>query len=150
MKKTFLLLIASVLLLISCGPKKVVESKYKNGNPIVVKYYDRINGKDVVVKEVVYYENKEKKMEGEYEDMKRKGQWTAWYNNGKVWSIGEYKEGKRNGPGIVYHPNGRKYIESFYTNDEKTGKWRFFDTTGLMIKEVNFDSILKTKADTIK
>jgi antitoxin component YwqK of YwqJK toxin-antitoxin module len=139
------------LALFSCGPKKVVESKYENGNPKVVKYYSKVNGKEQVVKEEVYYENKVKKMEGEYINEQRTGHWSAWYQNGQLWSTGEYKDGKRNGPGMVYHENGTKYIESVYANDDKAGKWRFYDSTGKVVKEVDFD-LLKQKInnDSIK
>lgn len=138
MKYFSVLLLISVFL-VACGPKKVVESTYKNGNPNVVRYYDKVNGERQLVKEVVYYENENKKLEGDYANNKRSGHWKAWYEDGKLWSEGEYKDGKRNGPGIVYHENGNKYIESNYSNDEKTGKWRFFDSTGKLIQEVDYD-----------
>jgi antitoxin component YwqK of YwqJK toxin-antitoxin module len=148
-KWAFLLFIP--LFLLGCGPRKVIESRFDNGNPQVVKYYEKIDGKDQVVKETIYYKNKNKKMEGEYQSDQRTGKWSAWFEDGKMWSIGEYKDGKRNGPGIVYHTNGKKYIESFYTNDEKTGNWRFYDTTGMVVKEVNFDEInRKLISDTLK
>lgn len=149
--KKLISLTCIALLLFSCGPKKVIESKYENGNPKVVKYYSKIDGKKQLVKEVVFYENETKKLEGEYANEQRTGHWMAWYENGKLWSEGEYKDGKRNGPGVVYHDNGKRYIESVYTNDEKTGKWRFYDTTGTLVKEVDFDLVnAKQKNDSIK
>jgi len=149
--KKFLAFSVLILAITSCGPKKVIESKYDNGNPKVVKYYKKVNGKQQLVKEVDFYENKIKKMEGEYSNDQRSGHWSAYYENGRLWSEGDYKDGKRNGPGVVYHENGKKYIESIYTNDEKTGKWRFYDTIGKIVKEVDFD-LLKQKQlqDTIK
>ncbi|NVO21106.1 MAG: hypothetical protein HXX13_15495 [Bacteroidetes bacterium] len=148
--KKYLLLSLSLLFLISCGPKKVVESRYENGNPKDVKYYKKVDGKQEVVKEEVFYENKVKKMEGAYEHNQRTGHWSAWYEDGKLWSEGEYKDGKRNGPGFVYHPNGKKYIESNYANDVKVGKWRFFDSTGVVVKEVDFNLVNKKLTDSIK
>jgi antitoxin component YwqK of YwqJK toxin-antitoxin module len=149
--KKFLAFSIVIILLSGCGPKKVVESSYDNGNPRVVKYYSKIKGKDQLVKEEIYYENKVKKMEGEYTNDQRSGIWSAWYENGKLWSTGEYKDGKRNGPGVVYHENGNKYIESIYTKDEKTGKWRFYDTTGKVVKDVDFDLLQQKQLnDTIK
>jgi antitoxin component YwqK of YwqJK toxin-antitoxin module len=149
--KKYLAFIALFLVLASCGPKRVVEAKYDNGNPRVVKYYDKVDGKEKLVKEEVFYENKVKKMEGEYSNDQRTGKWSAWYENGKLWSTGEYKDGKRNGPGMVYHENGNKYIESVYANDEKTGKWKFYDTTGKVVKEVDFDMLNQKKLnDSIK
>lgn len=140
MKKNMLVFIL-LFGLYSCGPDKVIESTYDNGNPKVVKYYETIDGKKQVVKEEVYYENSNKKMEGEYINEKRNGKWSAWYEDGQLWSEGDYKEGKREGIGMVYHPNGKKYIESMYTQDEKTGKWRFYDSSGALLKEVDFDKL---------
>lgn len=140
MKKILLISILA-LFTFSCGQKKVVEATYENGNPRVVKYYHKKAGELVLDREIVYYENKQKKMEGGYKDLQRDGDWKAWYEDGTVWSEGEYKQGKRNGIGIAYHPNGKKYIEGMYRDDMRVGKWSFFDTTGVLIKEVNFDLV---------
>jgi antitoxin component YwqK of YwqJK toxin-antitoxin module len=135
-----------VVLAISCGQKKVIESTYENGNPRDVKYYHKKGGELVLDREIVYYENKQKKMEGEYKDLQRDGQWKAWYEEGTIWSEGEYKNGKRNGLGIAYHENGKKYIEGMYRDDTRVGAWRFYDSTGVLIKEVNFDLVPKSAA----
>lgn len=148
--KKYIAFTVFAILLVGCGPKKVIESTYDNGNPKVVKYYKRSGGKEQLVREEVFYENKHKKLDGEYSGNQRSGHWTAWYEDGKVWSEGDYKDGKRNGPGMVYHENGKKYIESMYTNDIKTGKWRFYDSTGMVIKEVDFDLLnQKQRSDSI-
>ena len=148
--KKYLVLTVFALILFGCGPKKVIEAIYENGNPKVVKYYKKVAGKEELVREEIFYENKHKKLDGAYSGNQRSGHWTAWFEDGKIWSEGEYKDGKRNGPGMVYHENGKKYIESMYTNDMKTGKWRFYDSTGAVIKEVNFDlSNTKTQADSV-
>lgn len=121
----------------------MVESKYENGNPKVVKYYHKKGGKLILDREVMYYENKHKRLEGEYNNQQRDGLWKAWYENGTLWSEGEYKDGKRNGGAISYHPNGGKYIEGKYLDDIRVGAWRFYDTTGVMTKEVDFDLVPK-------
>jgi antitoxin component YwqK of YwqJK toxin-antitoxin module len=145
--KRILLLTLLVALTFGCGQKKVVESTYENGNPRDVKYYHKKGGDLILDREVVYYENKQKKMEGEYKDQLRNGAWKAWYENGTIWSEGEYKDGKRNGIGIAYHENGKKYIEGMYRDDMRTGMWRFYDTTGVLTKEVNFDLVPGTVAN---
>ncbi len=147
------ILLISILALFSfgCSQKKVVESAYDNGNPRVVKYYHKKSGALVLDREVVYYENKQKKMEGAYKETQRDGQWKAWYENGTLWSEGEYKDGKRNGMGTAYHENGKKYIEGLYRDDARVGAWRFYDTTGVLLKEVNFDLVPGTQAgDSLK
>ena len=128
-------------LLLGCSPKKIVEATYENGNPKIIRYYHKKSGALILDREVVYYENKKKKIEGEYKDQQRNGQWKAWYENGTLWSEGEYKDGKRNGLGIAYHQNGKRYIEGIYRDDIRVGAWRFYDTTGILTKEVDFDLV---------
>ena len=138
------------LFTVSCSEKKVVESTYENGNPKVEKYYRKKGEELILTREVIFYENKQKKMEGTYKEDQRDGKWQAWYENGTLWSEGDYKAGKRDGIGIAYHENGKKYIEGMYRNDLRIGTWRFYDTTGVMVKEVNFDLIPKpADSDTV-
>ena len=136
-----LLIIFLAALAFGCTRKKVVEATYKNGNPKTVKYYHKKAGGLVLDREEFFYENKQKKIEGDYINEQRTGLWKAWYENGTIWSEGEYKDGKRNGIGISYHPNGVKYIEGKYQNDIRVGTWRFYDTTGTLTKEANFDQV---------
>jgi antitoxin component YwqK of YwqJK toxin-antitoxin module len=147
---TRILLVTLLIAIISgCSQKEVVEAAYENGDPKVVKYYHK-KGNDLLLdREVVYYENKQKKIEGEYKDEQRDGRWKAWYKNGTLWSEGEYKAGKRNGIGISYHENGKKYIEGKYQDDIRVGAWRFYDTTGILTKEVNFD-LVPLEGDSIR
>jgi antitoxin component YwqK of YwqJK toxin-antitoxin module len=146
-----LLLTLLVIITFGCSRKKVVESTYENGNPKIVKYYHKKGVNLLLDREVVFYENKQKKIEGEYKDELRTGQWKAWYENGTIWSEGDYKDGKRNGNGTFYHENGKKYIEGLYRDDIRVGAWRFYDTTGVLIKEVDFDQVPGfPKADSIK
>jgi antitoxin component YwqK of YwqJK toxin-antitoxin module len=136
-----LFLILLVAVTFGCSRKEVVEATYENGNPKVVKYYHKKGGNLLLDREVLYYKNKQKKVEGEYKDELRTGQWKAWFENGTLWSEGTYKDGKRNGNGIFYHENGRKYIEGMYRDDIRVGAWRFYDTTGVLTREVDFDQV---------
>jgi antitoxin component YwqK of YwqJK toxin-antitoxin module len=141
--KIYLLFALVVILAINsgCSGKEVVESAYENGNPRVVRYYHESRGNLILDREIVFYENTQKKMEGRYKDELRDGKWKAWYENGTPWSVGEYRNGKRDGISIAYHKNGNKYIEGNYRADIRVGNWRFYDTTGAMTKEVNFDLV---------
>ncbi len=150
MKKILLAAVLAVFAL-GCTRKKEVEAKYENGNPKIERYYHKKGGVQILDREVVYYANKQVKMDGEYKDEVRDGLWRAWYENGTLWSEGEYKEGKRNGKGIYYYNNGKKYIEGMYSNDVRVGNWRFYDTTGVMTKEIDFDQVREnTRSDSIK
>ena len=140
MYKIFLISILAILTF-GCSRKEVVESAYKNGNPRVVKYYHKKGAELMLDREVVYYENKQKKIEGEYKDQLRTGIWKAWYENGNLWSEGEFKDGKRNGKSNSYHENGKKYIIGMYGEDNRVGAWRFYDTIGALVKEVDFGEV---------
>jgi antitoxin component YwqK of YwqJK toxin-antitoxin module len=136
-----LLLTLLALLAFGCSRKKVVEATYETGKPRIVRYYHKKGGELELDREIVYYKNEQKKMDGQYKDHLRNGLWMAWYENGNIWSEGEYNDGKRNGKGIAYHENGKKYIEGVYRNDIRFGVWRFYDTTGALTSEVNFDLV---------
>ena len=136
-----LLITLLAILTFGCSHKKVIEATYENGNPRVVRYYHKKAGKLMVEREIVYYQNKQVKMDGKFKNEEREGIWKAWYENGILWSEGEYKAGKSNGPGIAYHPNGKKYIEGLYRDDARVGAWKFYDTTGVLTHEINFDLV---------
>jgi antitoxin component YwqK of YwqJK toxin-antitoxin module len=116
-----------------------VEQKFPDGSPKVEKYYANRNGHRELIREVQYYENHQRKMEGAYLDNKRTGKWTAWFKNGKIWSEGVFKDGLSEGLRTVYYENGRKHIVGNYKQDQKTGKWQFYSVDGKLLKEIDFD-----------
>lgn len=134
-----LILIFLASLTFACGPKKVIEEKYENGSPKLVKYYKKVKGEEQVVREQLFYENQKPRMEGEYADQKRTGIWKAWYENGNLWSEGTFKEGKRDGIGKVYYEDGKLFFEGNYSADRKVGIWRFYDEKGKITREVDYD-----------
>lgn len=146
-----LVLVTLCLLASGCSRKRVVEASFDNGKPRVVKYYHKKGGELILESEVVYYKNGQKKLEGKYKDQQRDGIWKAWHENGNLWSEGEYRGGKREGKGLSYHENGKKYIEGNYRNDMRVGVWHFYDTTGVMASEVNFDIVPRSmERDSLK
>ena len=73
MKKILIIALLAVATF-GCTQKKVIEATYENGNPRIVKYYNKKSGELVLDREVVYYENEQKKMEGTYKKLQRDGQ----------------------------------------------------------------------------
>ncbi|MCF8368453.1 MAG: hypothetical protein K9G76_05375 [Bacteroidales bacterium] len=140
MKKCIYLLL-SILLFVGCGYKKmfeVVEVTHPDGSPQIVKFYNN-ESKEKLLKEVRYWDNGNKSIEGSYKNGLREGIWTAWHSNGTIWSTGEYKKGIEHGMKTVYHDNGQKYYEGSIMNEERTGIWRFWDKDGKLIKEINYE-----------
>jgi hypothetical protein len=83
-----------------------------------------------------YYENGNVKVKGIYKNNKRDGDWSFFYDNGKLWSWGEYNEGLRNGGSSVYYENGVLKMEGKYLNNKQVGLWKFYNKEGKLIKEV--------------
>lgn len=133
---TFFLFLLSVLISCSSGPEiRVVEQSWPSGREKIVKFYVEKGNQKELVKEIRYYQNGRKEIEGRYKNGKRHGKWTYWYDNGNVWSEGEYKNGKSHGYRKVYHPNGKLFYEGNYKNDKPVGAWKFYDEKGRFVKE---------------
>ena len=89
------------------------------------------------------YETGVVKTKGFFRFGKRHGQWFYFYPNGYVWSQALYDNGKMNGPSKVFSENGKPYAEGEYRKDVSMGLWKYYDTSGVVIKEVNYDSLGK-------
>jgi hypothetical protein len=48
--------------------------------------------------------------------------------------------GKQNGKSTTYHENGKKFCEGEYNNDNKIGKWKYWDEQGRLTGEEIYDS----------
>lgn len=131
----------TVLMLYACSPEieKVVVQRYPTGEVELEHYYIYQNNDSVLVKEVGFYPQGQKRIEGEYVDGLRDGTWMYWYDNGNTWSQASYKAGIRHGRSTVWFENGQKYFEGRYKHGERAGRWRFWDNDGTLVKEVNYD-----------
>ncbi|OQX72243.1 MAG: hypothetical protein B6D61_14440 [Bacteroidetes bacterium 4484_249] len=119
-------------------PVEVIEQTYDDGTPKTVRYY-KSESKEVLLKEILYYEDGQKKMEGAFKKDERTGQWSYWYPDGKLWSQGVYKDGKENGLKTVWHENGQKYYEGKLDDGKRIGVWKFWGKDGKLLKEVDYD-----------
>jgi antitoxin component YwqK of YwqJK toxin-antitoxin module len=139
MKISFILIMA-VFILGGCNfkPFEVVEEAWPSGKPKIIKYY-RNESKEILLKESRFYEDGTKKIEGNFEDGERSGQWSYWYEDGKLWSQAVYKKGKENGLRTVFHKNGQKYYEGMTIDDKRSGNWKFWNENGELIKEIDYD-----------
>ena len=136
MKRLFVFLVA-VLVLGSCSAQltEKVEAKFPNGEPQIMRYYDK---SDKCVKETEYYESGQVKMEGSMNGEKREGEWKAYFPDGRVPSIGTFVNGLRTGKATVWQENGNLLQEGFYKEGKHIGKWKFYDEQGNLLKEVDF------------
>jgi antitoxin component YwqK of YwqJK toxin-antitoxin module len=140
MRKTIITGILAAMLF-ACSPEieRVVVQTYPDGKIELEQYFIFKERDSILVKEIGYYPDGQKRIEGEYRDGKREGQWTYWFSNGNRWSEARYKTDLRNGKSTVWYENGRKYFEGSYRMGERTGRWRFWDEEGNLLKQVNYD-----------
>jgi hypothetical protein len=91
------------------------------------------------------YPNGLTKFTGFFRFGERHGQWVSFYPTGIPWSEMHYDKGLRHGPNVTYFENGNKRFEGFYKNDKQDSVWKYYDSTGKLVKKVLFrgDRLLK-------
>ena len=91
---------------------KEITKKYDSGQ-LKEKFEGRINPKGIYIKHGIYvswYENRQKKQEGEFKDGKESGKHIFWYDNGQKESEGEFENGKKIRTWIYWDKDGHKKI----------------------------------------
>ena len=113
-----------------------------------------------------YYENGQKKVQGNRDGDKKLGEWTYYYDNGAVMKKGVYQEGSpvgewieywkngqekmvgsfvrkdgksfKHGDWAWYHKNGAQKMSGEYRGGKKVGVWKEYNTLGIEIKKVTY------------
>ena len=81
-------------------------------------------------KQIILYENKFRKAEGNFINEKRDGTWTFWYDNGNLKGEGKYEEGTMAGPWKLYFEDGTLKAEGNYKNNLKDSTWTLYYESG--------------------
>lgn len=134
--------IGLLALVVACGEdlEREVVSTYPDKSPQVVHYFKWIgNGKEVK-KEVRYFRNGEKELEGPIKSGEKHGIWTQWYPSGEKWTETKYKKGKRYGKMIEWYKSGEVNYIAHYKNDVPHGEWIFYDGEGNKVKKVVYEN----------
>jgi antitoxin component YwqK of YwqJK toxin-antitoxin module len=146
MKKFFLkypgfLPVLLLLIILSCqsGTIKEVVEHYENGNPKLERYYQNNNDKPVLIKEIYYHENGNKRIEGAINEGKREGVWMFWFEHGSLWREVNYSKGTPDGIAKAYHENGALFHQGTFLQGEKHGEWSFFDVEGKLVNQLTFE-----------
>jgi antitoxin component YwqK of YwqJK toxin-antitoxin module len=137
----FLPLLLLAVLAISCNEKLIEKTTqaYADGSPMIVQYFRPGDTSGNVVKEVQYYKNKQKKLEGFFADNQRHGEWTFWFANGQIWSHGYFDKGLRVGKTVVNFENGQVFYTGEYINGQKHGTWQFYNEAGNPTQKMIFE-----------
>lgn len=79
-------------------------------------------------KYIEWYDNKKKRLQGEYFNDQKTGKWTKWYESGNKEYEGTFMNGDRTGEWYFWYENSNEKSFGQYLNDQKTGKWfEWFD-----------------------
>lgn len=138
------------------APRREVRMHYANGQL-------RIAGMQILTQEIgllpdgiwtEWYDNGQKKSEGEYLLGMRVGLWTEWHANGQKAAETEYvdgveegrrarwlksgqiereamfRAGKRHGHSRDWHSNGQLQAEGDFANGKRAGHWQFWNADG--------------------
>lgn len=81
--------------------------------------------------------------EGKYFNNRKEGLWVEYYCLGNIKSKIPFEDGKPKGHCIVYHQNGKVSEEGDYKNNRYIGIYQKFDTMGMLIHEMECDSVGK-------
>ena len=140
MKTPFIIAIFGLIFFAcSTDTTRITVTIYPDGQVEHEQFFRIHNNDSILVKEIGYYTDGTKRIEGEYLDGKRNGRWTYWYEDGKKWSEANYQADVRHGKSTVWHENGRKYFEGNYKSGDRVGRWRFWDEDGTLMKDINYD-----------
>jgi antitoxin component YwqK of YwqJK toxin-antitoxin module len=148
-----LLPVLLLLLMVGCQSstiKEVVDS-YDNGQAKLERIHQNNDGEPVLIKEIHYYENGNKRIEGAINQGKREGVWTFWFEHGSLWREVSYTKGTPDGLTKAYHENGMIFYQGNFLNGEKHGEWSFFDVEGNPVNQIIFENgILKSQTNSIE
>jgi len=122
-----------ILFLVSCSNKDVRVEYYSNGQ-IHLKCEISANGvRDGAY--ISYYQNGQKRSEGNYKNDKQTGFWITWHENGNKSSEGSYKNGLQTNEWRFYYKNGKLQQINHFLNDKEEGEFIDYDTNGIRTRK---------------
>jgi len=128
------LIISLLILSVGVSQQIIHTNTYDNGNISSISYHNKTSNGIEKIRYEAYYENGQKKQEGDYKDGKGYGLWTSWYENGQKYER-NLNDGKRDGLTTEWYSNGTKKYEGKYKDGKEVGKWTYYYGDGT-IKEV--------------
>ncbi len=86
-----------------------------------------------------FYENGNKKEEGQFIEGNRNGKWIKWdESSNKIISEAHYNNGKKDGVWKIWDDNGVLRYQMEYKDGKKVGTWQQYDANGELISEKKF------------
>jgi antitoxin component YwqK of YwqJK toxin-antitoxin module len=142
MKKNLILIFGVFFLILSCTKEEVIE-KYDNGASKLVYLYKEDNGKKIKVKEIHYYDNKQKRIVGGFDkDGNKTGEWVFYFSTGDVFAKADFTNNEAGSKWIV-NDNKAKEIVSL---EDRVLSLHFAEDNGLCdikVKKTNGEVFYK-------
>ena len=85
--------------------------------------------------------------EGEYRNDKQVGEWTSYYDNGKMAFRGKFNAGYPDGEHFFYYPNGKLREIQVYSAGVKNGDWKKYLDTGELYFTITYKQGTEVKYD---
>jgi antitoxin component YwqK of YwqJK toxin-antitoxin module len=123
------------------GPNnfEVVKKRYNTGEKEIVFLYTVIDEDTLKVGEKEFFQNGALHMERFWDtNGKKQGVWSAWYDNGNLWSQHTYVNDTIDGDYKTWHKNGQVFISGRYKMGKEIGTWNYYSKTGEIDKQLNF------------
>lgn len=111
--------------------------KIKAGQVIGIKTADESDGQFLF-----WYDKKRIKIKSHkvFNNSKRNGKWTIWYENGNLARTSSYAAGKKDGSYAFYFNDGSKKEEGVWKNDQRDGLWVKYTNNGNTKKEGKYSN----------
>jgi len=102
---------------------------YDDGQPQIVRQA-KVFSDDSTVNHgsyVEYYPGGQKLREGRFDEGKKEGPWSNYFEDGKKAKLGTYKSDKPHGTFVFWRPDGTKEREESYRDSQRDGRWTFYN-----------------------
>jgi len=110
----------------------MLEEYYKDGNLVHENYWKEGGGY------WIWRKDSTKNIEQKFEDGKKHGIWTLWYEDRKEQG-GNFKHGKYDGKLTWWYENGQRKYEFSYKDDNRDGEFTYWDENG----QIELEAIYK-------
>jgi antitoxin component YwqK of YwqJK toxin-antitoxin module len=135
-----LIVVGIVLVLNACNGsfEGTVEKAYPDGTIKLISYYAK-DEPNVLVRQQIFYPNKQLRIDGFFKDGEKDGKWVYYYEDGIMWSKGFFRKGNMDGKYETYHPNGKLAVKGSFKEGTRIGKWYYYNEDGSLEKEVDYN-----------
>jgi hypothetical protein len=128
--------------------KKMMETKYEHNKIISQQLFHEENGALSEIrpfdkqglmngKYKMFYPNGAILREANYTNNELTGEFRTYFPNGKPRETVEMEHNEENGAFVEFYENGQRSVEGIYKNGREDGFLRKYDSTGVVVQEMN-------------